>query len=352
MKMNVSYSLNEARITSHTGLKGYSSIQPNIGMLLLDINDERIELKPDMVCGPSSIKGKVNQVRLAQAAYVAKVHYQYREDSIDSMNEQLINELADECPSGVWVDAYGKEHECYFGLVNVAFTDPSVQYSRNSYMGFQFEMLKLAMTEYPDLAKIIMDSRDEDDLAIVKEVIYLEQSLKGNVPKGFAVKQISSFNNYNDAKTIMVPRINSVEILPVVNYLMTLDRAPFILLTSSGKKVYIPSGKTLKSFQSVGANGQWLYDILLVQLSRIFNNVNNFKGLESAVSRYILTIGNRKVLYPELLGLNMKQTTLYNHVNTVSVPSKNLREAKRKIYGEYKNWEDYDLYAIHVRNPA
>ena len=177
MRMNVSYSLNEARITSNTGLKGYSSVQDNIGTLAVQTLDEGYQqLKPDMVCGPSSLKGKVNQIRLAQAAFVARFIHDYEPGTLDSLNEELINQLADECPVGIWVDADGCEHECYYGLVHVAFTDPSVQYSKNSYMGFQFEMLKLAMIEYPKLANILMDSRNKDDLDVVKEIVYLEQS--------------------------------------------------------------------------------------------------------------------------------------------------------------------------------
>jgi hypothetical protein len=308
-----------------------------------------------MVCGPSSIKGKVNQIRLAQAAYVAKYIYGYTAGMLDSMDVSLINRLASECPVGYWNDQNGCQHECYYGLVHVAFTDPSVQYSRNSKMSFQFEMLKLAMLEYPELADAILDSRNDDKLNVVKELVYLQESLKGNVMvKGVKVYPHTSFNNLRDPKTITVHRINSTEILPVENYLLDGDRKAFIYVTSKGERVYIPSGKVLKTFQSAGANGQWLYDTVVVQLSRIFNLRNrNLDGLTKAINRYVLTIGNRVVLYPELLGVNMKQTTLYDHEMTVSVPTKNLLSAKKEIYGEkYEDWESMDLYAIASRNPS
>lgn len=358
MRVEVCYSLNEARITSQTGMKGYSSVQGNIGELYIpstDGNGDGIILKPDMVCGPSSIKGKVNQIRLAQAAYVAKYIYGYTAGMLDSMDVDLINRLASECPVGYWSDQNGCQHECYYGLVHVAFTDPSVQYSRNSKMAFQFEMLKLAMLEYPDLADAILDSRDDDKLDIVRELVYLQESLGGNVmTKGVKVLPHTAFNNLRNPKSITVHRINSTEILPVENYLLDPERKAFILQTSKGERVYIPSGKVLNSFQSAGANGQWLYDTVVVQLSRIFSFRNrNLDGLTKAVNRYILTIGNRVVLYPELLGVNMKQTTLYDHEMSVSVPTKNLLAAKKEIYGDqFEDWETIDLYAIVVRNPA
>ena len=354
MRIEVQYPLNESRITSQSGLKGYSSVQENIGEIVIHdhFGQGGIVAKPDMVCGSSSIKGKVNQIRLSQAAYVAKYKYNYGVETLDSLNEELINSLAEECPIGYW-SGNGEIHECFYGLVHVAFTDPSVQYSSNGKMGFQFEMTKLAMVEYPELASILLEERDPKALELVKEIVWLEESLKGNVKKGVKVMDHSMFNNSRNPKSIQVFRINSTEDLPVENYLLEEKRPAFVLSMASGVKVYIPSGKSLKTFCSAGANGKWLYDVLVVQLSRIFwLNVRNLDGLKRVVSRYILTIGNRKVLYPEMEGANLKQVTLYEHVDTVSLPTKNLMAIRKKLYGSEKGWEERDIYGIAARNPT
>jgi len=292
----------------------------------------------------------VNQIRLAQAAFVAKGLYGYGHGTLNSLDEKLINDLAEECPLGIWVDPEGVEHECLFGLTNVAFTDPSVQYSRNKKINFQFEMTKLAKIEYPDLYDLILGARDTDEMQIVREMVLLEESLKGNVINGFVAKSIDLFSGTKAKEPI--DRISSVEAMPVGNPLINADREPFILVTKTGERIYIPSGKTLRSFQSAGTNGQWLYDITLVQLSRIFNRVRSLDGLKKAVENYILTIGNKAVLYPSLLGLNMKMVTLYDYTMTVSIPTSNLMDARKKIYGDEDGWETKDIYAIASRNPA
>lgn len=360
MRTLVRYPLNEARVTSHTGLKGYMSQQEDIGMLITTDEHGNIrEIKPDMVCGPSSCKGKVNQIRLAQAAWVAREHLGYPDGTLDTLDVELINSLAGKIEKGWWVypgDTTGME--CYFGYVNVAFTDPSVQYVRGSYMNFPFEMTKLALKEYPVLAERIMEARDPDKMSNVHEILLLQESLEkvGRVPPGVKVMSHMAFNG-SGADTHYVGRINSTELLPVANnYLLDKDRGAFVYMMRSGRKIYIPSGKCLSAFESVSSNAQFTYDTVLVQLSRIFNWVQDLGGLERAVKRYMLTTGNRVVLSPELYGVNLKQVTLYDHVKTVSIPTRLYKAAQRKVFGEEESGlgedTDHDLYAIVVRNPA
>lgn len=361
MLNKIKYSLNESRITSQTGLKGYSHLMEDIGYLILDDETDPtgqgiLRIKPDMICGPSSIKGKVNGIRLAQAAYVAVEKHGMTEGTLDSLDVDLINSLCSEIVPGYWqrpgeLDAA----PCYYGYVNIAFTDPSVQYMKNSQMSFPFEMLKLAMYEYPKLADAILNSRDEDKLQLTKEIIFLQESIahNGRVPLDLKVQRFDKFNRLNDPKSPFIGRINSTELLPIINnYLLLKDRPAFVLLTSTGKKIYIPSGNSLLKFES-SSNNSFTYDTVVVQLSRLFNNVRNLDGLTNAVSRFILTIGNKAILSPTLYGVNMKQTTLYDNRLTVAIPSSSFKSAQRKIYKDIsEDWESEELYGLAIRNPA
>ena len=410
-----------ARITSNTGLKGVSKTLNSLGTISLQedikeiinedfINDLKLRypkvdvnslndylpngkvktISPDIVCGMNSTKGKSNTIVLAGACLAVKLGY-YKpkvkagfEGLLNSLDEAEINEAYESLPKYIYTDMYGNQQDVHIGLVYISYTELGNTYTKVKSQSFSFEAGRFLATDSNEYAqqlyKHIWDNYlEEDKIVALKELyeIYLASQNETYVNlHNLPVYNLTDINNmFGENDLVLSKRLE----FPSDSKLLdeNWNKGFFIDLSKyeNAPVIRIPSAKTLKLFSGVLKNGNIIYHVNLVNVSKIiqgcFKNGNGY-SLHKIYSKdknrytsalayhaYINTIRStiysgpdesqqlvQTLIKPKILGCNLKQvleSTLPKNTVVITDNKVYRRLKEQSLVGTDKTVEEHEI---------
>ena len=417
-----------ARIISNTGLKGVSKTLNDLGTISLQedlkeiinedfINDLKLRypkvdvnslndylpndkvkiLKPDIVCGMNSTKGKSNTIVLAGACLAVKLGY-YKpkakagfEGLLNSLDEAEINEAYEALPKYIYTDMYGNQQDVHIGLVYINYTELGNTYTKVKPQSFSFEAGRFLATDSNEYAqqlyKHIWDNYlEEDKIVALKELyeIYLASQNETYVNlHNLPVYNLTDINNiFSENDLVLSKRLE----FPSDSKLLdeNWNKGFFIDLSKyeNAPVIRIPSAKTLKLFSGVLKNGNIIYHVNLVNVSKIlqgcFKNGNGY-SLHKIYSKdknrytsalayhaYINTIRStiysgpdesqqlvQTLIKPKILGCNFKQvleSTLPDNTIVITDNKVYRRLKEQSLVGSNKTVEEHEIALLALAN--
>lgn len=415
-----------ARLISNTGIKGVSKTVTNTGTIYLNdyepefnaiddgflnaleqrypnVNPNELDkypkvstrlrktIKPDIVLGMNSTKAKSNTIVLAGACLAVKLGY-YKpsqkfgfDNLLNSLDEQEINEAYKSLPEFTYTDMYGKERKVHIGLAYIQYTELGDVYTKVKPQSFSFESGRYMATDSnaksKELYKYIWNNYlEQDKVTAVEELykIYLSATTNTysnteNLPV-YNLEQVNEIFNENDL--ILSKRLD----FPTDSKLLDEDfnKGFYIDLSryENAPIIRIPSAKTLKLFSGVLKNGNIIYHVNVVNVSKILRGCFKTEGgykLNTVYSKdperftsalayhsYINTVKStiysgpdesqqliQSLIKPKITGCNLKQvleSTLPKGV--IVIPNKRIYN---KLYKESKQGSDKTLEEHHVK---
>ena len=245
----------------------------------------------DLVCGMNAVKANINTIRLAQALLAVKLGFytpkpkgsqvKY-EGVLDASNEQEINLAANSLPDFVYLGDDNVPQKCHIGLVPINFTELGTTHVKFKPQSFSFEagnVIKKAMPKLFDhIFNNYLDEEKKDaclELYEIYEDSYCKLGIKKQLPI-YNLKDIKSKFSSSD----LILKTSSSTIIDSILFNESFNPDGFIIdvrapANKSRVKVKpclirIPSAKTLSYFQSRRLDGDFMYDKLLLAISRIF----------------------------------------------------------------------------------
>ena len=385
LTFEVTRACGNVRADSNTGLKGVTTCRPNLGKIVFPELKE--EISPTLVFGMNSFKAKGNSIELARAALATKLGYYTPKNHglLNTLDIEEINNASKSLPEYYYEDQFGVRQKVQIGIVYTRITElcyifksfekksfsfefgrvlhslPDQRLFNNIWENYVDEKYKQAVIE---LEKIQLDKKDlfNDELPI-----YTLESIRSR--KIFTTKDLIS--------NILSPTESSSKLLDE-----EFNKGFFInFLPNGGKVIRIPSAKTLKLFCSQNESQMYMYPSLLLEISKILQNVllnrvaylfpkteTNFALNNTPIIRYYKEIKGllfsnedsavmmvQKLSRPEIPGIAMKQTTDYILPDNVVVVmcDKTFNHAIIKTLGkDYGNrYYTHKFRGLHGRAP-
>ena len=375
------YKAGNARITSQTGLKGVTKTMRSCGKIKIheDGKEDKV-VDVDIVAGINSLKGKMNTIRLAQAAFAFKYgYYNNGKDYLDSLSEEEINAAVDSLPTATYekrvkrIDGHDDEiiviENVKYGLVQYSYTELGSHFAKVKSQGMSFNCLKyICQTKDSPLGQYILDNCiDKTDKAIVEELAKILSDegrvfeYADNYPSYTLVELKSMFNEQDLvlSRSAIIPTSSKL-LDPEFNKGFYIDLSK----VRSGTSIRVPSAEILNKFCGKQNDGQYVYPTMLIELSKIIRaaitgpsqyftiaphrNERNQKR-PSAWSGYLNAIKSmlyrtelggqtyvKSLIQPSLKGVNLKQVhDKYVPEGKVVILDRNILESIREyIYGK------------------
>lgn len=415
-----------ARIISNTGVKGVTKVRNDLGTIhfkhtlepiemdskelkkrypTLDQRsltkykpvEKQLQIKPDMVLGMNSAKAKSNTIVLAGACLAVELGF-YKpaekhgfEGLLNSLNEKEINDAYNSLPKFKYVNEFGKEVEVFVGLVYVNFTELGETYTKFKDIPFAFESGKFLNKDANPYANQLYDYiwknyLDEVKVSALKEYYECYLTCTENVlnnTRNLPIYNLDKINELFDEKDLILSKLqefasDSKLLDEEFNKGFYIDLSKF----KGAPVIQIPSAKTLKLFSGEMKNGQIVYHINVVNVSKIIRGclkVNGSYSLNTVYSKdktrytsalafnsYINTLKSiifssadesqhlvQTLIKPKIPGCNLKQvaeSTLPD--STVVISDKKLFRQLRKesLKGSQTTIEDYDVKLMYLTN--
>ena len=261
-----------SRIVSLTGLKGVTKVMNNIGHA--DDNKGQL-IQVDAVCSINSLKGKMNTIRLAQAALAFKYGYYTPKNGeyLNSLDEKEINDAVASLPEFDYVSPDGTIKQAKIGLIQACITELGSMYARIKPQSLSFNCMKyLAQNTESNLADHIQENYiDEHDKARVME---LQKILEDSFGALIAEENlpIYTLNNLKNVFSHSDLILSKREILPSTSQLLNPElNQGFYIHCMPLRDVYIriPSAEFLNKLWSVLPNGEYIYPTIILNISKI-----------------------------------------------------------------------------------
>ena len=399
-----------ARLISNTGVKGVSKTVSNTGTIYLndyetelnDVNPEflknlerrypkidvntldeypkvitnlRKTLKPDIVLGMNSAKAKSNTIVLAGACLAVKLGY-YKpstkfgfENLLNSLDPKEINDAYNSLPEFTYVDMYGNEQHVHIGITYIQYTELGEVYTRLKPQAFSFESGRFLATDTNPVSKelyqhIWNNYLEKDKVEAVKELYEIYLGALTNTyqnPDNLPVYNLDQINELFDSNDLVLSKRLD---FPTDSKLLdeNFNKGFFIDLSryKNAPIIRIPSAKTLKLYSGVLKNGNIIYHVNVINVSKILRGCfKTDKGyaLNTVYSKdpnrytsalayhaYINTIRStiysgpdesqqliQTLIKPRIMGCNLKQ------VSESTLPKGVIVIPNRRIYNKLHN---------------
>ena len=345
-----------SRITSHSGLKGFTKIRPNLGHIVLPNGETR---EVDLIAGMNAVKAKQNTIVLSRACLAVKDgFYETSNGYVNSLDEKQVNDAANCIQKLKYIDENGVEHSVWAGYIQYSVTELGRVFAEDKKQSFSFEAGKYLeqQSDKTLFNHIFKEYVDADSREIVIELHKILHDSIGyyavhdrlpiwepkDLPKEFGEQDLI---------------LSSVSRWPSNSKLLDedLNKGFYIdLRYRGGPLVRMPSAKLLNAFNSVLNNGKYIYHPIAVNASKCLQNCvqrnaqgsYNYgflwsprEGHRHSVEQYIRTargmlhyekdmgmVLSQTLIKPKIFGMNAKQmadTTIPQGVVVI------LDEAKR-----------------------
>lgn len=384
-----------SRIISASGIKGVTKPRFGIGKIRTkNAAGVEVEMNVDLLVGPNSIKGKANTIHLAQAALAHKLGFSGNARRISSLDEELINKLADNVrmEQVLYTDETGYSRPAYAGIVPVKVTELAYLYKNAKNQSFMTQSgWYLYMNGYPELAEhIYATSVSQEDREIIVELtkIYYDDTgiFNEEVPV-YSIDDLAYIFNRDD----IVLETNPLEEHKSKILDLDFNKGFYIYMSNLNQYIRMPSARLLRRFSTKLEDGSWIYKRVLTATSQIIqqcivpgpNGQLYLKGLiwekedkatgnkipgdryggnsAGRVGAYLNTIYNllhgvdnllRDLMYPNVFGCSMKQMVDTRVPRgTVVIVDRHLYE-KLAAQAEGYMAKDSKFYALAIRNPT
>lgn len=362
-------------------------------------------ITPQLVCGMNSVKGKSNTIVLAKACLAVKLGYYTPsvkfgfEGLLNSLDEDEINEAAEALPPFTYVNEKGETIEVEIGLVYISYTEICGIYTSIKPQSFAFESgrhLYGSGEKGKELYKHIWDNYLEDDkvkaLFELYKIDVLNSTQQFDNSDNLPIYSIDDVNEIFSHEDLILEGRNQ---FPSSSLLIDEDwnKGFFIDLSrfENAPIIRIPSAETLKLFSGVLPNGETIYHINLINVSKIIRGCLKTNGtykLNTVYSKdpsryssslaydaYCNTIrstiysGNefshrliQTLIKPKIMGCSLKQTIeellpngtvvvtddqLYSRLKSVSLQGNPMKNSVSTVELWYKliEYQDADKYS-------
>ena len=422
------------RITSNTGLKGVTKVVNNLGKIAfkskpeskvpdcvascvdeslqarypnleLDslhefpkvVHQQSLVIDAELVCGMNSVKAKSNTIVLGRAALAVELGYYTPaikhgfEGLLDSLNEAEINEASQSLPEFVYTNKDGVEVKVEVGLVYISYTEICDVYTKIKPQSFSFESGRALALNGPK-SKAVYDYIWDNYLETEKveasvelyKVLTLHQTGVFNNDEDLPVYDLAGINNLFGQNDLVLTKRNqfssdSLLLDPDFNpkgFFIDLSKYP------GGPVIRIPSAKTLKVFSGVLSNGDVIYHVNLINVSKIIKGclrTNGNYALNTVYSKdktrttsalsynaYINTVRStiysgeetsqqmiQSLVKPKVMGCSLKQ--VHEHLlpdNTVVITDDKMYRKMKQISlsGSEKTIEEHEVKLMIMAN--
>lgn len=326
-----------ARITTHSGIKGFTKVRPELGHVTLPNGQKR---SVDFIAGMNAVKGKQNTITLARACLAMHEGLFTTENGfLNSLNQTQVNEAAALMQQVEYTDEKGNTRMVWAGYIQYSVTEVSRMYSMDRRQSFSFEAGKyLSQQSDPSLFKHIFDNYIDAEMKEI--VLELHKILTDSVgyfanPEGLPVWEPRDLPNvFKDSDLVL----NSLTRWPSSSVMLdeTVNKGWYLDLSyKRGPIVRMPSAKLLNAFCSHLPNGKYIYPAVLVNVSKVVENCirknandqynigflwNEDETRRTSVSQYIKSIRgmlhsekeigmvlSQTLVKPRIFGMNAKQ---------------------------------------------
>lgn len=326
-----------ARITTHSGVKGFTKIRPELGYITLPNGDKR---SVDFVAGMNAIKGKQNTITLARASLAMREGLFTTENGyLNSLNQSQVNEAASKIQKLTYTNEKGESREVWAGYIEYSVTEVSRMYSMDRRQSFSFEAGKyLSQQNDPSLFQHIWKNYIDSEMKDI--VLELHKILTDNIgyfanPEGLPVWEPRDLPNvFNEADMVL----NSLTRWPSSSVMLdeSINKGWYLDLSyKRGPVIRMPSAKLLNAFCSHLPNGKYIYPSVLVNASKVIENCirknsqdrynigflwNEDETRRTSVSQYLKSIRgmlhsekeigmvlSQTLVKPRIFGMNAKQ---------------------------------------------
>lgn len=326
-----------ARITSHSGLKGFTKVRPELGYITLPNGEKR---PVDFIAGMNAVKGKQNTIALSRACLALKEGFFSTPNGfLDSLNQKQVNDAASSIGKLKYTDEKGNVREVWAGYIQYSVTEVSRMYSMDRRQSFSFEAGKyLSQQEDSALFRHIFDNYIDPDMKEI--VLELHKILTDDIGYHHTTENLPVWqpkdlvNVFKDSDLVL----NSLTRWPSSSVLLDeeINKGWYLDLSyMRGPIVRMPSAKLLNAFCSHLPNGKYVYPSVVVNVSKVIENCirknaqdrYNFGFLWSekenrrtSISQYIKSIRgmlhsekeigmvlSQTLVKPRIFGMNAKQ---------------------------------------------
>lgn len=260
-----------SRITSNTGFKGVTKVMANMGK----IHSGDVVMNVTARCSMNSMKGKMNTIRLAQAAlaFTLGTYIPKNGELLDSLDEEEINAAVDSLPEFTYMCKNKVIKNAKVGLIQASVTELASMYARIKNQTLSFNAVKyMSQSSNSDLSKYILENYiDKDQKTMVMELGKIIQDVNGyfadkdDLPiyRLDKLDQIFDENDIIFSKKTIFP-LNSKILDEEFNKGFYLSCKPV-----SNKYIRIPSAEFINRLCDQLPNGEYIYPDILINISKI-----------------------------------------------------------------------------------
>lgn len=371
-----------SRITSNTGFKGVTKVMANMGK----IHSGDIKINVTARCSMNSMKGKMNTIRLAQAALAYKLGTYIPKNGylLDSLDEEEINAAVDSLPEFTYICKDNVIKNAKVGLIQASVTELASMYARIKNQTLSFNAVKyMSQSSDGELANHILENYiDEDQKSMVMELGKIIQDVNGYFADkdDLPIYRLDKLSEVFDEEDIIFSKktifpLNSKLLDEEFNQGFYLNCKPV-----SNKYIRIPPATFINRLCDQLPNGEYIYPDILINISKMIahcigdekhyhyvthgkNEVNSTRT--TARDAYLRgcrnmlyseeSYGNRMIntlLTPQLPGIGLKQVLdQYVPENTVVIFDNSIYSKLYNIaYGKEVDFGN-PLKSFAVRNP-
>ena len=307
-------------------------------------------LKPDIICGMNSVKAKSNTIVMSRACLAVKLGYYTPKEKhgfkgiLNSLDEAEINAASNSLPSFTYRNKNGDIAEVEIGLIYISYTEICDIYTKIKPQSFSFESGRALALNSPSTKAVyehiwknyLEEDKVEASLELYK-ILTLSQTGIFNNEEELPVYNLDTINKIFNQNDLVLQKRNQFS---SDSKLLDEDfnKGFFIDLSKypGAPVIRIPSAKTLKIYSGVLNNGDVIYHVNLINVSKIIKGclkVNNNYALNTIYSKdktrtttalsYNAYIGNvRSTIYsgeetsqqmiqslikPKVMGCSLKQ---------------------------------------------
>ena len=262
-----------ARIVSHTGLKGVTKVMKNLGYVQYGSK----EIPVDLTCSMNSLKGKMNTIILAQAALAFKLgcYIPKNGELLDSLDEEEINAAAQSLPEFQYIKNGEVTNNVKVGLIQVQVTELGSTYARIKMQTFSFNALKYLDQQN---CKLLAEHIRANNINEEKKQIALELNRVITDQYGYLIETNSNMPIYrlDELKDVFGMEDMILSKRNIIHYNSKLldeeyNEGFYIHCKPiADEYIRIPSAKILNAFwDKLEASGEYIYQDILINISKI-----------------------------------------------------------------------------------
>lgn len=387
------YKAGNARITSHTGLKGVTKVMQDCGDIEFVDKDGNLRFeRVDIVCGVNSIKAKENTVRLAQAAFAVKYGFYVPKNGthLDSLDEEEINTAAASIPKIKYkvnrADKVEIRETKLYGIVQIQYTELGSHFAYIKDQKLSFNALRyIDQTKESPLSEIILNNFivEEDKEAVMEIAKCLhDKNTTFAAPEKKEVYTLKEIGKMFKTSDLI---LDHSTLLPHMSRLLNeeFNKGFYINLGAQrqGKYVRVPPAKIINRFCGKQTDGKYVYPGIVVEISKIIRAAIEgqdsyyqiipkrsernqdrpcaYKHYKIALKAmlYKTELGGQTLIQtmivPRLKGVNLKQVhDIYVPEGvTVILDHSIYNQLHKYVHGGNKEYKDASIVAFTLRNP-